>query len=36
MQPLYVTSMGRYMLAAMILSVSLGFWMMNRISVLRF
>ena len=36
MQPLYATSMGRYMLAAMILSVSLGFWMMNRISVLRF
>lgn len=36
MKPLYVTSMGRYMLAAMVLSVSLGFWVMNRISVLRF
>jgi tight adherence protein B len=36
MKLLYVTTTGRYMLAAMILSVSLGFWMMNRISVLRF
>jgi len=36
MATFYTTTTGRYMLAAMVLSVLLGFWMMNRISVLRF
>jgi len=36
MKPLYTTTLGRYMLAMMILSVLLGGWVMNRLSVLRF
>ena len=36
MKPLYTTTLGRFMLAMMILSVLVGGWVMNRLSVLRF
>ncbi len=36
MQPLYGTTTGRYMLLAMVASISFGAWVMNRLTVLRF
>jgi len=36
MKPFYTTTAGRYMLVAAILSVLFGYWVMKRLSVLRF
>ncbi len=36
MQAFYTTTAGRYMLAGMIVSILIGWWVMNRVSILRF
>ena len=36
MKPFYTTTVGRYMLFVVILSVLFGSWMMKRLSVVRF